>query len=192
MHQYTDWERYGDGNANAKMVIHVFGDYFFVCPATYFAQKIKEGGAKVFYYSFNQDKSVRKLGTWMGASHTDDIEFVFGAPLASSKNYTEGEKQLSLNLMNYFTTFAKSGNPSLNETEWPEYSKDNQTYMVLHETGNTLSVNGPRATACAFWNDLMPKLKKVLEEPNSLPEERAEETIKQSGGTEHTTLTSSE
>lgn len=60
-------------------------------------------------FSYLKEKSVRKLAPWMGASHTDDIEFVFGAPLASSKNYTDGERELSLNLMGYFTTFAKSG-----------------------------------------------------------------------------------
>lgn len=45
----------------------------------------------------------------MGAAHADDIEFVFGAPLGSTKNYTEGEKHLSSSMMNYFTSFAKSG-----------------------------------------------------------------------------------
>lgn len=34
--------------------MYFFLDYFFICPASSFAQKLKRGGAQVFYYTFDQ------------------------------------------------------------------------------------------------------------------------------------------
>ena len=41
--------------------------------------------------------------------HRDEIEYVFGVPLNPSSNFTENEKNLSRRMMDYWTTFAKSG-----------------------------------------------------------------------------------
>ena len=45
----------------------------------------------------------------MGVPHASEIEYVFGKPLDTSLNYTEAERQLSRNMMKYFTNFAKTG-----------------------------------------------------------------------------------
>ena len=47
----------------------------------------------------------------MGVPHASEIEYVFGRPLGKEKglNYTETERQLSLNMMKYFTNFANTG-----------------------------------------------------------------------------------
>lgn len=45
----------------------------------------------------------------MGVIHADEVEYVFGHPLNASRNYTEGERDLSRRVMNYFATFAKTG-----------------------------------------------------------------------------------
>ena len=55
-----------------------------------------------------QEKSNRLWGTWMGATHGDDIEYVFGS-LWNQPNVTDEEKLLSYNVMSYFSMFAKTG-----------------------------------------------------------------------------------
>lgn len=46
----------------------------------------------------------------MGVLHGDEMEYIFGDPLSNTAlNYTESERQLSRNMMKYFTDFAKTG-----------------------------------------------------------------------------------
>jgi acetylcholinesterase len=46
----------------------------------------------------------------MGVLHGDEIEYIFGYPLSNKAlNYTESERQLSRQIMKYFTEFAKTG-----------------------------------------------------------------------------------
>lgn len=44
----------------------------------------------------------------MGATHGDDIEYVFGT-LCNQPNVTDDEKWHSVKIMNYFSSFAKTG-----------------------------------------------------------------------------------
>ena len=52
--QYTDWDHIDNGYLNQKMIGDVVGDYYFTCPANYFAQKFAEHGMNVYYYYFTQ------------------------------------------------------------------------------------------------------------------------------------------
>ena len=45
----------------------------------------------------------------MGVMHGEEIEYVFGKPFEASLNFTANERDLSQRIMNYFTTFAKTG-----------------------------------------------------------------------------------
>ena len=45
----------------------------------------------------------------MGVMHGEEIEYVFGKPFDASLNFTAKERDLSQRVMNYFTTFAKTG-----------------------------------------------------------------------------------
>lgn len=45
----------------------------------------------------------------MNHRHADEVEFVFGAPLNMSREYTNSERELSRRVMKYFATFAKTG-----------------------------------------------------------------------------------
>jgi carboxylesterase type B len=61
-------------------------------------------------YQFNYLK-VGSFADWMGVTHTGDRPFIFGRPLASwnAISYTENERQLSLQMVYYWTNFAKTG-----------------------------------------------------------------------------------
>ena len=56
-----------------------------------------------------QRSSKNPWGKWMGVMHGDEIEYVFGKPFDTSLNFTANERDLSQRIMNYFTTFAKTG-----------------------------------------------------------------------------------
>ncbi|XP_015603325.1 acetylcholinesterase [Cephus cinctus] len=158
--QYTDWERLNDGSQYQKMVADVVGDYFFICPSIHFAQLFAERGMKVYYYFFTQRTSTNLWGEWMGVMHGDEIEYVFGHPLNRSLQYTEKEQKLSLRMIMAYKSFALFGDLRDDEIEWPTYSRNHPQYVIFDTEEKGLG-NGPRTTACAFWNEFLPRLKGV-------------------------------
>lgn len=96
-------------------------------------------------------------GQWMGVVHADELDYVFGHALNVSRQYTESERELSRRMMNHFVTFAKTGKPTSDDTYWPVYSRRDPDYFILNAEKRGIG-RGPRATACAFWNELMPLL----------------------------------
>ncbi|PNF28466.1 Acetylcholinesterase, partial [Cryptotermes secundus] len=156
--QYTDWEHLGDGYINQKKIAEIVGDYFFICPTNLFAEKFAEQGTTVYYYYFTQRTSSNLWGKWMGVMHGDEIEYVFGHPLNMSIEFNHKERELSRRIMDIFARFALTGKPMQNDTEWPTYTKEHPKYYILNAE-KTGTGKGPRTTACAFWNDFLPRLK---------------------------------
>ncbi|KOC61629.1 Acetylcholinesterase [Habropoda laboriosa] len=158
--QYTDWEQVNNGYLYQKMIADVVGDYFFICPSIHFAQLFADRGMKVYYYFFTQRTSSNLWGEWMGVLHGDEVEYVFGHPMNMSLKYSKEERDLSIMMIRYFSKFAYTGQPT-NENEWPPYSRDQPQYYIFNAETTGLGGKGLRTTACAFWNDFLPRLKGV-------------------------------
>ncbi|XP_046683758.1 acetylcholinesterase-like [Homalodisca vitripennis] len=156
--QYTDWEHANDGYLNQKMIGDVVGDYFFICPTNHFAQAFADHGLKVYYYFFTQRTSTSLWGEWMGVMHGDEIEYVFGHPLNMSLQYNARERDLSLRIMQAYSKFALTGKPVSDDINWPIYSREQPQYYIFNAEKSGIG-KGPRATACAFWNDFLPRLR---------------------------------
>nr|BAI63723.1 ace-orthologous acetylcholinesterase [Nephotettix cincticeps]BAI63724.1 ace-orthologous acetylcholinesterase [Nephotettix cincticeps]BAI63725.1 ace-orthologous acetylcholinesterase [Nephotettix cincticeps]BAI63726.1 ace-orthologous acetylcholinesterase [Nephotettix cincticeps]BAI63731.1 ace-orthologous acetylcholinesterase [Nephotettix cincticeps] len=156
--QYTDWEHANDGYLNQKMIGDVVGDYFFICPTNLFAQAFADHGLKVFYYFFTQRTSTSLWGEWMGVMHGDEIEYVFGHPLNMSLQYNARERDLSLRIMQAYSRFALTGKPVSDDINWPIYSREQPQYYIFNAEKSGIG-KGPRATACAFWNEFLPRLR---------------------------------
>ncbi|XP_042203006.1 acetylcholinesterase-like [Homarus americanus] len=157
--QYTDWENLENGYLNQKAVADVVGDYFFICPSNLFAYLYSEAGGTVYYYFFTHRTTVNPWGTWMGVLHADEIDYVFGLPLNRSLGYSDIEEDLSRRIMGYYKKFAATGRPVGRREEWPLYTRDQPMYYEWNGVTTGLG-KGPRATGCAFWNELMPILRK--------------------------------
>ncbi|XP_034939406.1 acetylcholinesterase isoform X2 [Chelonus insularis] len=159
--QYTDWERPKDGYRYQKAIADIVGDYFFICPSTLFAQLFADRGMKVYYYFFTQRSSTNLWGKWMGVIHGDEVEYVFGHPLNKSLKYTDKERNLSEKMIDAYSRFAFTGNPS-KKNEWPLYTRDSPQYFIWNAEEEGLGF-GPRSTGCAFWNEFLPRLEGVPE-----------------------------
>ncbi|KDR08515.1 Acetylcholinesterase, partial [Zootermopsis nevadensis] len=158
--QYTDWEHLADGYLNQKIIAEVVGDFFFICPTNQFAEHFAARGTKVYYYFFTQRTSINMWGKWMGVMHGDEIEYVFGHPLNMSMEYSQSERELSRTIMDIFARFALTGKPVENDSDWPTYTKEHPKYYILNANHSGIG-RGPRTTACAFWNDFLPRLKNL-------------------------------
>ncbi|KAL5013883.1 hypothetical protein ScPMuIL_008153 [Solemya velum] len=96
----------------------------------------------------------------VGANHADDVAFVFGLrtfyPEPYASNITHEEDVLSHAIMDYFTNFAKNGNPNAKGLPfWPEYRPDDKSYMNINLT-TTAGVN-LLETSVEFWDTLREK-----------------------------------
>ncbi len=94
-----------------QSLVDLIGDSLLICPSVYLAESLSQVSvSKVFYYHFTHIKQFdNHWGEWMGSPHFDDVQYVFGYPLRYPSKYSEKERELSLNLINSWTSFARNG-----------------------------------------------------------------------------------
>nr|XP_046172145.1 cholinesterase-like isoform X1 [Oncorhynchus gorbuscha]XP_046172146.1 cholinesterase-like isoform X1 [Oncorhynchus gorbuscha]XP_046172147.1 cholinesterase-like isoform X1 [Oncorhynchus gorbuscha] len=158
--QYTDWTDENSGMKNRDLLGRMLGDHDFNCPVLEFAQRYTEHGGKARLFLFDHHSSTNPWPAWMGVMHGYEIEFVFGMPLNRTLGYLEEEVVMSRRMMKYWANMARTGNPSIEEGDWPLFTVDQQEYITLNSspphTQKRLA-----AHQCQFWNNFLPKLQEV-------------------------------
>lgn len=89
----------------------------------------------------------------LGAFHSAEMQFVFGAPMNWFKSHFSGqEQQLAEAMMDYWAQFAHTGNPNNGkQLAWPVLSAQGQ-HMIFDRT---LTVqDSPKREICQFWQQL--------------------------------------
>ena len=93
------------------------------------------------YYSYRLVQPLSK-GTsgcplWMGVCHAVDLGYVFGQPIEqhSSGHYSHRDFQLSVDMINSWTSFAKTGHPGMmGNVKWEEaFPKGNTSDLGSHQ-----------------------------------------------------------
>lgn len=92
-----------------KTFYNIIGDFIIVCPTIFFAEQMALRNIPVYYYHFTHRPSNSPWGEWMGVSHFDEVQFVFGVPFSTPHFYTKQELELSARIMETWVTFAKTG-----------------------------------------------------------------------------------
>ncbi|CAG2167098.1 unnamed protein product [Oppiella nova] len=99
-----------------------FGDWVNTCANIGFAKGIykKDPKSNVYQYYFNSKISDWSpfCGPWMGVCHGNDVDHVFGIPFLDTKRFVDREREISQQMMDIFTTFARTG---FGGAEWPQY-----------------------------------------------------------------------
>lgn len=114
---YTDWTMPKNTLARSRQVIDLFGDDFFITSVIKYVhlharvQVAAEEKGKAYLYLLQHRPSWMSQSLWQqGASHGDDLFFVFGNPMEYlSLNATADEVSLSQTIMTYWTNFVKTG-----------------------------------------------------------------------------------
>ncbi len=128
------------------------GDAILACPAVDGALAFS-GTEPVHLYQYEHTPNRFVLpitGIDLGAFHTAELPYVFGVPVASSGEITfsADERALSDVMIDAWTRFARTGDPSGASLPWPP-AGSTRAYRVLDTKGGI--AQGLRTDICAFW-----------------------------------------
>ncbi|CAD5212151.1 unnamed protein product [Bursaphelenchus okinawaensis] len=141
----------------AEQVNQMVGDYFFTCDSIWLADQLSMGPGNVYIYYFDQHSSANPWPSWTGVMHGYEIEYVFGVPIYNTTaGYTNRERILSQKMIQFWTSFAQTGVPTLRtnkETEeWPRYNPiNNKRWMHLKGGSHIRPIPASKERECKLW-----------------------------------------
>ncbi|XP_076372956.1 neuroligin-4, X-linked-like [Tachypleus tridentatus] len=172
--EYTDWERTMEHPINIlENTARAISDGLVVGPLFKAAKYRDKGNKKTFLFVFGHQTEDSEFPKRYGCIHGEDLPYVLGVPLVGKlahfqRNYTRSETSLAQAVLIYWYTFAKKGNPNIQDDkkdkfksrfesiEWPAFENVYQKYLSL---GTKPKVRDHyRAHQLSFWNNLIPKL----------------------------------
>ena len=140
----------GEPAAPDDILDAVASDFLEIMPSLRFADAWARGGAPTFGYTLDW-KSPMNDGA-LGSCHALDIPFAFGTYDQAPDFAGTGPDAdaLANTMVDVWTSFARTGNPSIDGLEWPQYDAESRAQVML---GPDLRVETAwRATERAVWN----------------------------------------
>jgi len=132
-------------------------DAVFSCNART-VDKLLSATVPVYAYEFNDPNApvVFQLPPRpsFGAYHAAEIQYIFNnhQPVVYGAPFTAAQEDLSSQMVNYWTAFAKTGNPNApGSPSWPQYSAANDIYLSLQPGGPVPTAQFATEHNCAFW-----------------------------------------
>lgn len=137
---------------------HAVGDAFLRCPVIFLAELLSKHQSQVFYYNMvYHTKRSAYMDRWLGMTHFEDLQYVFGLPLRHlrKRTYTDTDAHYSRDIINIWTTFAKTGKPpQVNGKPWETFDVKKHMVMSLDYNSSRLEVT-PELQKCCYWEAMM-------------------------------------
>jgi len=124
------------------------------CEVTQWAQLFARA-TETFRYEFDDPNAPVPLGLdrglpW-GAYHGSELQYLYGPTLEPGPQ-SDGQKQLSQDMIGYWGNFVKHGNPNgAGQVYWPRYELKGLRILKLAPDGNGVIANFDEDHRCAFW-----------------------------------------
>lgn len=138
-----------DTDAQAKRSAINYGSDAFIAFGTWhwIHAQVKTGDAPVYRYHFELPAPASKFHPGGYAFHSDDIEYVFGTlDERPGAVWRPEDRALSSAMMDYWTNFARTGNP--NGDGLPQWPRFDTTHEILH-LANPITA-GPDTTEARY------------------------------------------
>ncbi|RDD40151.1 Acetylcholinesterase [Trichoplax sp. H2] len=160
VHHYTDYSLPNDLIKNRQMVDQFLTEALFQAPVDELAIQLAKRGYPAFVFIFDQKtEQSAYYPSYSGVIHQMEIPYIYGYPLHHpdyvKDNYTEDDRQVSINMMKIIGGLARNGKPEV-DVDWQPYSSSNKSYLHIK---NPLKIEKnylPQATI--FWNKVIPSL----------------------------------
>ncbi|MEJ2201368.1 MAG: carboxylesterase family protein [Desulfuromonadaceae bacterium] len=132
-------------------------DFGQACPGRTAAQLLSQH-VPTYMYEFNDENAPLNYGLVpasfpLGAYHSAEIQYLFN-PQGIPVPFPVDQQQLSDTMVEYWTRFAKSGNPnSPRTTYWPPYNVNTDPVMSLEVPATSVEYDFDADHKCSsFWN----------------------------------------
>ncbi|MEE4185233.1 MAG: carboxylesterase family protein [Gammaproteobacteria bacterium] len=146
---------------DATMMRVMFEDKTFFGGARFLAKYAAKAGKRAYLYHFSYRPTAARNDGQPGAAHSDEVQYLFDylpgsvvtrRPLAAAE-ITAEDRALGDLLADYWTNFAKAGNPNgAGLPAWPAYTEANDTWMDLGVKPAPLP--GFRADDMDYWESV--------------------------------------
>ncbi|XP_062598067.1 bile salt-activated lipase-like [Saccostrea cucullata] len=139
-------------------VVHYLTDYSFLIPTINMLQAhVSSKSSSTYQFIFSQEERMLYPGlpSWFhGTGHGSELMFLFdvGDLIALSPTLSAKQAAFSVQLIEYWTNFAKTGNPnSPHKADWLPYLSNTESYKQLR-IGNMTNGNHYRKDYVKLWN----------------------------------------
>ncbi|KAL1441646.1 hypothetical protein MTO96_008605 [Rhipicephalus appendiculatus] len=128
---YIDSIHFENTDGLRNTVADILGNRLFYCPSRVFAEQYSANGNNVFAVVFGHRSEKSRLPKWFGATHLQEVQFVFGIPFLNQANYTDKDREFSANAMKILASFARSGRPTFPDgKEFPKFTPEHPGLYV--------------------------------------------------------------
>ncbi|KAJ3604343.1 hypothetical protein NHX12_029084 [Muraenolepis orangiensis] len=173
----THWGSVPPQDVVKKTVADIETDFLFLVPTQIALQLHAKHaqGAKTFSYLFNMKTRIPGFPSWVEAEHAEDLQYLFGKPFALPLVYFPRHRDLSSDMIAYWTNFAKTGNPNTGNNRvpvlWPAFSSTQHPYLVINSKINKSSVRYDlRSEYVNYWTKTYSSLPIVASNQPANPE----------------------
>ncbi|XP_003795029.1 bile salt-activated lipase [Otolemur garnettii] len=156
---YTkSWAQDPSQENKKKTVVDFETDILFLVPTEIaLAQhRANARSAKTYTYLFSHPSRMPVYPKWVGADHADDIQYVFGKPMATPLGYRNQDRTVSKTMIAYWTNFARTGDPNMGHsavpTHWDAYTVEKGSYLEITKKmdGSSMKQN-LRTSYLRYW-----------------------------------------
>lgn len=90
-----------------NMISNIVGDFVASCGTIFNADIVSLKGNRVFFYKLEFRPASTPAAEWVGTTHLDELQYIFGNPY--HQNFTAEEMELSHTFMKRLAAFARNG-----------------------------------------------------------------------------------
>uniref|UniRef100_UPI003AAB4710 bile salt-activated lipase n=1 Tax=Centroberyx gerrardi TaxID=166262 RepID=UPI003AAB4710 len=155
-----------------RTIVEIGTDYIFLVPtqAALYLHAANTKSGRTYSYLFSEPNRMGGLGrpypSWMGADHSDDLQYVFGKPFTTPLAYWPSHRDVSGYMISYWTNFAKTGDPNKGglsvPTTWPKFTSTGHQFLEINAKMNKNYVKQKmRMRYVHFWTSVLPSLASV-------------------------------
>jgi para-nitrobenzyl esterase len=146
------------GNSVGAALTAIGTDVLFSCPGRRVAQEVSRY-VPAFAYEFNDPNAYNIFGLPpsnfpYGSYHATELPSLFDSTTyGGHAPFTPAQEQLSAAMVDYWTQFARSGNPNSSATPaWPGYQQATDIYQSLQPPTPQPTAGFAADHKCSFWD----------------------------------------
>ncbi|KAI0229079.1 hypothetical protein LSAT2_020501 [Lamellibrachia satsuma] len=180
--EYTEWTNRSDPIVNRKNYIDMVSDLTIVAPTISLASLYHDRGVPVYAYAMSLPVTPPFAGrAWWGSYHTMELNYVFGSPFVgfntddgTEQSFSDVDRKASIMVMAMWSNFGKHGDPTpqalaTGSTKWRQFIAKTTDYLAIGEN-NVLMRHNFRTARVKFWNELVPNVKRRIEQLKVAPQ----------------------